>query len=218
MRAPNVLPILVALMLTLGCGGGDDDGPTAPVDTALSLTAAGWEHFTAQRHAEAAAAFESALALTAGYGPALVGLGWSRLQLAASPADFQGTVTIFDQAVAAGQTGADVLCGRAAARLALGGGALSAAVNDAQAALANAPSFRFIHRNSIDATDLRLVVAFARAAQDDLPAALAASAPIAASGIVEGQPASWVVDGVTYQSFAGAALAWLHALAEAHAG
>jgi hypothetical protein len=223
MRAPNVLrsalPILIALTLTLGCGGGDDDdGPTAPVDTALSLTAAGWEHFAAQRHPEAAASFESALALTAGYGPALVGLGWSHLQLATTSAAFQEAVATFDQAVAAGQAGADVLCGRAAARLALGGPALTAAVNDAQAALATAPAFRFSHRPTIDATDLRLVVAFARAAQDDLPAALAATAPIAASGIVEGQPASWVVDGVTYQSFAGAALAWLHALAEAHAG
>lgn len=222
MRTANVLrctvPILIALTLILGCGGDDDDGPTAPVDTAVSLTAAGWEHFEARRHTEALASFESALALTAGYGPALVGRGWSRLQLATTPAAFQDAVTTFNQAVAAGQTGAVVLCGRGAARLALGGAALTAAVNDAQAALADAPSFQFIHRPTIDAIDLRLVVAFARAAQDDLPSALAATVPIAASGIVEGQPATWVVGGVTYQSFPGAVLGWLHALAEAHAG
>lgn len=222
-HTPTLLSIAAALLTVLvlaGCGGGDDgDGPTDPTNnTPVEFTSAGWAEFRAGRWPDAMANFEDALALNAAYGPARVGLGWTRLQMATSAAAMLTAAGEFDAAATAGETGADMYAGRAAARLGAGGASLTGAISDAQAALAADPSFTFAHRTSVTAADLHLIVAFARAAQGDLAGALAAGDQVTASGIVENQPQTWVVGATSYPTFASAVLAHLHAIAEVHAG
>jgi hypothetical protein len=219
-RAASTLAVaLLSTLLVAGCGGGDGDGPSdPPSDTPAARTAAGWDDFEAGRWDDAVVEFEAALALDGAYGPARVGLGWARLQQATSPSAMLAAAGEFDAAVAAGETGAEVYAGRAAARLGAGGTSLAGAVSDAQAALAADATFTFAHRATFGVPDLHLIIAFARAAQNDLAGALAAADAVIDSGIVEGAPATWVVDGTAYPTFAGALLAHLHALAEDHAG
>lgn len=215
-------PCLLALglFMAVGCGGGDDgpSGPTEPTDTAVTRTAAGWAHFEAGRWDDAVAEFQAALALDPTHGPAHGGLGWARLQLALTPVAMEAASTHFSAAIASGEAGADVLAGRASARLGAGGLSLPGAVSDAVAALESSPLFQFARRSSFDVRDLRLLVAAAWLAQGDLDAALAMADQISASGIDPQQSSTWQVGGVTLPTYAAAVLAHLHALSEEFSG
>ena len=209
--------LLVTLLLSACGGGGGESGPTNPSGgNAAALTADGWEQFTGGNYAAAETAFTAALNENAGYGPALTGRAWTRLQTATSTAAFSAVVGDFNVAVGAGETGGDVLLGRAAARL--GAGQWADARTDAQAVIALTGSYVFPHRVSLNTTDAHLVVAFSHVAQGDLAAALAAGESVQASGLDQGNPATWIVSGTTYASFNSALLAWLHNLSEGHAG
>lgn len=208
---------LLGFVFLPGCGGGDDT-PTTPSgpDTPAEYTARGWDRFGAGNFDGALADFNAALGLDADNGPALAGQGWARLALATTTTAMQNAVASFTSAAAAGEDGADELAGKAAAEL--GAGQWANAVTSAEAALVAAPGFVFSHRNSFTSDDLFLIIAFARAAQGDLDNALEAADAVDDSGIETGQPATWVVGGVTYQTFAAAVLAHLHALSESHSG
>ena len=209
--------LLIALVV-IGCGG--DDSTTSPTQpsTAAENTTLGWAHFAAGQYGNALASFQAALGADATYGPAHTGMGWTHLQQATSPSAMLAAVGNFDAAAANGEAGADMLAGRAAAKLGVGGASLTGAVTDAEAALAASPGFVFAHRASINASDLRLMVAFAQVAQNNFAAALATADQMIASGIVESQPATWVVGSTTYPSFVTAVMAHLHTLSEDHAG
>ena len=217
---PGLRTAFTALVLTLavvwGCGGGG--GPAAPIvlDTPEAYTARGWERFEAGNFSDALADFDAALGLAAQHGPALTGRAWVLLVQATSQARMQEALAVFAAAIAAGEDGGDALAGKACARL--GAGDRPAAASDAAAALAAAPGFVFAHRTSFNSTDLLLIVAVAKATDGDFAGALAAADLIAASGIDAGTSATWVVGGVTYPTFAGAVLARLQTLSDAHAG
>ena len=197
-----------------GCGG--KDKVTKPPQPP---TAEGWAAFEAGNLAVALQKFEAAIVIDPQYGPAYTGRGWAELTQATTTEAFRAAASSFDAAVQYGQTGAEVYGGRAAARLALGGGDLGGAIQDAQAALAASPGFVFEHRNSFDARDLHLIAAFAEAglggafteARDD-------GDQVQASGIRLGEPQTWTVDGVGYPTFETAVLAWLQKLSAAFAG
>jgi hypothetical protein len=182
------------------------------------LVAQGWSFFTEGEFNAAERAFDSAIAEHPGSGPAYVGQGWCRLDLATGPADLELSVASFDSAFARGESGADALSGRAAASLGLGGAGLPSAVTDATAALQAQPEFVFVHRSSFDAGDLHLIEAFARIGQGDVDGALAAAEAVQASGIRRDDPASWTVDGTVYGAFEAAVLAWLHKLSALYSG
>ncbi len=203
----------------IGCGGGGGDGGTGPTpDTAASLTGEGWALFTSGNSSGALAKFDAAIAKDASHAEAYVGQGWARLGLASSASAMLNAVASFDAAANLGSAGAEVLAGRAAARLGAGDSSLGQAAADAQAAYQASPAFQFSRRTSFDYRDLHLIEAFARAAQGDLDAALAAANQVIASSIVAGSSATWVVGGTAYDSYQGAVLAFLRQLSDAHAG
>lgn len=216
---PGPAAALVALagLITLvwGCGGSDPAGPSDP-DTPAAYTVRGWERFEDDDFDGALSDFDAALDLTPQHGPALTGRGWTLLVRAASRTRMQEALAVFTAAMSAGEDGGDVLAGKACARL--GSGESTTAAADAQAALVAAPGFVFAHRTSFDSNDLLLLLAIAKSSAGDLDGALAAADLIAPSGIASGSPATWVVGGVTYPSYACAVLARLQQLSDAHAG
>lgn len=217
----RVFPVLAfaALVALAGCGGGGgDDGPTNPQLTAAELTARGWTAYEAGNLDGALTDFDAAIARDGTYAAAHVGQGWARLGLGATGAGMLNAAASFTAALGAGATGAEVRAGRAAAYLGAGGTMLDEAIADALAARQQSPGFQFAHRASFDQRDLRLVEAFALAAQDDLESALAAADGIAASGITPGNSASWTVDGQPYGSYGAAVLAYLNKLSNQYAG
>lgn len=210
---------MILSITLIGCGG--DDGGSKPEvpDTAAEYTVRGWGLFEAGDFSGALADFDAALGLDAGYGAAYLGQGWSRLSLATSTTSMELAAASFDSALAHGQTVADCLSGRAAAYLGVGGTqAYISAISDAHLALQESPDFTFSHRTSFDSTDLKLIVAFAFAGQDHFPAAISSADEVENSGIVEGDPGTWVVGGVTYESFEGAVLAQLQKLSDKFSG
>lgn len=204
--------VLAALLLS-GCRGDDDDSspltPTTP-DTAAAYTIRGWERFGAANFSDALADFNAAIQLDPTFGEAHTGQGWTRLSLATSAVSMNTAVVSFGNAIDNGEDGADVLAGRAAANLGVGGSSLGAAVDDTQAALTADPSYVFSHRTSFNALDLHLIDAFAKATLANFSEALTAADLVLASGIERENASTWVVDGTTYDSFNGAVLAHLH--------
>lgn len=213
--------LLIAALVVVslgGCGGGDSN-PSRPADpTVAELVARGWTQFSAGDFAAALADFDAAIARDASHGPAHVGQGWARLQLATTSSAANAAASSFGTALGLGASGPEVRAGRAAASLAVGGASLVQAVTDAAAARQASPQFQFTRRPSFDHRDLLLIEAFAQAARNDLAAALVAANLVAPSGIDANSAASWVVDGQTYGSFGAAVLAYLHKLSLAHAG
>jgi len=219
MRKPPTLAVLASILLVAGCGGDREKRPSQPAGpTAAELTNRGWTEFDEGDLTQALADFDAAIAADPNHGPAYVGQGWSRLDRAASAAEFQQSVTSFQSALDRQQEGAEVRAGLAAARFGLGGTHLQSAINEAVSALQADSTFVFAHRSSINATDLALIVAFSLAGQGDLAGALEVADVVQASGIEAGVPATWTVDGTTYPTFEGAALAFLHKLSNALAG
>jgi len=116
MRSRSTLAVTLAALVALaGCGGGDGDGdPTGPQLTAAELTARGWTSFEAGDLNAARGDFDAAIARDDTYAPAYVGQGWARLGLAATGSGMLDATTSFTAAIVAGDTGAEVLAGRAA--------------------------------------------------------------------------------------------------------
>jgi tetratricopeptide (TPR) repeat protein len=214
---PVHLGLLVGLLvLVAGAGCSKDGKSTRPGGgaTAETLTAQGWAAFATGEYGDALTSFDQAIAKDAEHGPAYVGAGWARLVSAQSVGDLRGAVSSFGTAAGLGETGADALGGRAAARLAIGGDDLPGAISDAAAALSAAPDFVFEYRPSFDATDLRLIEAFAQAARARYAEALAAADLVAPSGIDAADADTWVVGGETCDTFAQAVLAYLQQLSD----
>jgi len=207
--------LFIALAALAGHGCSKDDKSTHPSGaTAAELTEQGWEAFTAGRYADALSSFDQALAKDAEHGPAQAGAGWAKLESAQSQENLRDAVSSFSAAVALGETGADVLGGRAAARLAIGANELPGAISDAGLALSASPDFAFEHRPSFNADDLRLITAFAQAARARYAEALAAADQVAPSGIDPADAATWVIGGEVLGTFAQAVLAYLSELSD----
>jgi tetratricopeptide (TPR) repeat protein len=201
-----------AALFAAGCGG--DDGGTTPSTSASEYTSQGWTLFEQGDFATALSRFSSAVSTDASYGPAYVGQGWANIMLT----NFGSAGTSFDNAVSHGEDGADTYGGRAAAYLGLVTPNYPAAVTAAQTALTQSPGFVFDHRTSFNVNDLHLIEAYALAGQAQYQSAIAAADAIAPSGIVATNPSTWVVDTVSYSTFAQAVLAYLMKMSEQEAG
>jgi tetratricopeptide (TPR) repeat protein len=211
--------VLIPIMIVVGCGGnGGGSKPDVPT-TAAAYTERGWERFESGNFDGALSDFDAALGLDAGHGPAYLGQGWAKLNLATSSTSMETATASFDSAVAHGQAVADCFSGRSAAYLGVGGNpAYISAITDALLTLQLSPNYVFAHRDSFDATDLKLIKAFAFAAQDHFPAAISSADEVSDSGIEEGDSGTWVVGGVSYDSFQGAVLAHLQKLSDEYSG
>jgi tetratricopeptide (TPR) repeat protein len=216
---PISICVLILIIAVIGCGGnGGGSRPDVP-STAAEYSERGWERFEAGNFDGALSDFDDALGLDANWGPAYLGQGWSRLSLATSTSSMQLATASFDSALTHGQALTDCLSGRAAAYLSIGGNpAYISAISDALLALQFSPNFTFAHRNSFNFKDLRLIIAFAFAGQNHFPTALSAADELSDSGIVQGDSGTWVVGGVSYNSFKGAVLAQLQKLSDEHSG
>lgn len=213
--------VLAVLLLLAGSGCADRDRVSRPdPTTADGFTDRGWDEFEDGDLEAALADFASAIALDPAHGAAYTGQGWARMGLAGSAGDMNTAVQSFDNAEARGETGADNLAGRAAAHLGRGTAGAADAIADAAAARAAATNYTFPYRSSFDTDDLFLIEAFALASQGDFDGAVAAADEVEglSSGIVESSSATWVVDGITYPTFEGAALAWLNKVSGLRAG
>lgn len=224
MRRRNEILLAAALLALLGlaggCGGSDDPGPTAPggPSTAAEYTERGWERYEAGDYEGAANDFATAIDRDVGYGEAHAGAGWTQLAVAVSTAGMQQAAAHFVAAITQGEGGVYVQAGRAAASLGTGGSALAAAVTQAGIALEAESDFAFEHRGSFDWRDLRLIQAFALAAQGHFDNALAAADAIADSGIDEADSGSWQIGDTVYPNYLGAVLAHLHRMSDQYAG
>jgi tetratricopeptide (TPR) repeat protein len=213
---------ILAAILLAGCKEDEtNQNPVTPIngpDTPAEFTDRGWERFEVANFSGALSDFNAAIFLNPSFGEANIGQGWARLMQATSPNSMRGAASTFVSAILNGENGADVLAGRAAAYLGSGNSFLDAAVVDAQAALAADADFVFMHRPSFNAEDLHLIEAFAQAGQGNFTGALSAADLVLDSNIDEGNAETWVVDGTTYDSFNGAALAHLHMLSGQYSG
>jgi tetratricopeptide (TPR) repeat protein len=207
--------ILPAILLAIvACG--DDRGPTVPLDTAEALTAKGWVAFERGDFADAAGLFEAAIARDRLHEPAYVGEGWSRLELAADTTALHGALSRLDAAIELSSSDSQAHAGRAAALLALGENI--AAVAEARATLQMAPGFVFAHAPTFDGKDLYLIAGSGLAAQGEFTGALGAAVEIEMYIMSQSDPATWVVDGIHYRSFADAVIAYLAKLSATYAG
>lgn len=211
--------VLAFFLAAFAEGCSDRERLSEPDDhTASEWTELAWTDFEQGNYSRALTRFDAAIAEDAAYGPAYTGQGWARLARGISPNDFAQALASFDGAVARQQTGPDVPAGRAATHLAIGGGNLATSILDAQNTRVMSPQFVFAHRTTYDINDLHLIEAFAKAAQADWAGALASADAVLASGIQQGNPGTYVVDGTTYTTFEGAVLAHLNKLSASHAG
>ncbi len=212
--APMLLATAVCLTTNAGCGGGTATSPS----NAVGWTARGWSEFQAGYFSQALSSFNAAIQQDSLYSAAYVGQGWTQLQLALTPNALAQALADFNQALALGQTSADTRSGRAATLLGIGGASLPGAVEDARASLRIAPAYTFQYRRSFDIHDLRLIESFALAGQGSFSAALAAADSIESSVIDENNPSSWIIQGIRYETFESAVLAFLEQLSNLYAG
>ncbi|MDM7913759.1 MAG: hypothetical protein QUU85_00635, partial [Candidatus Eisenbacteria bacterium] len=211
------LCVLGALcVLPIGCG--DDESSRPPEETAEQITAAGWDAYEDGKMPEALECFQRAIGKDPEYEPAYVGEGWTRLALAQGEAPRSLALARFGEALRRSAGDPDALAGRAAVLLAYGWDSLDVAAEAAAGALALEPAYVFLHRATFNADDLCLIRAYTKAVRGDLAGALEAAEAIEASGFVQDDAATWRVDGVAYDSFAGAVLAWLDKLSRETAG
>ena len=218
-RRLTCLVIVLSVFALAGCGGGDDT-PTTPTGptTAAAYTERGWERFEAGEFADALTDFEAAIVKDATYGEAHAGRGWTLLVQAAPPLAMREAAAAFGDALARGENGPYVWAGRASAWLGAGGAYLDDAEDDANMALSANEVFEFSHRPSFDVLDLKLIVAFSLAARGNFTGALAEADGVLDSGIDAASPATWQVDGTTYDVFPGAVLAHLFKVSEQFSG
>lgn len=206
----------LSLAMLAGCGKREKITPPDDLSTVERVNR-GWQEFSSGNFDAAVADFSRAAADSAGFVDAHVGEGWSRLSRATDAQEVSRSIDAFNRAANLA-TSLDAVAGRAAARLAQGGTSLNTAAADADEVLAGASNYSFSRRTSFTAADLRLIKAFAKAAQAEYAAALTAADQVQASGIQAGNPSTWTIDGVTYSSFPGAVLAQLAKLSNQFAG
>jgi len=143
-----------------GCGDGrrpsrTPNGPgSGDEPTAEELTSLGWLSFEGGDITDAVANFQSAIATDTNHAEAYNGAGWSLANLNELPA----ADSAFQAAITKGLESADPHAGRAVVLRDLEPVDLLAAIMSARDALAIEARYLFIHDNSFDWRDLRLII------------------------------------------------------------
>lgn len=177
------------------------------VITAPELVAEGWNLFQAANIADARAKFEEAIALDASSADAYNGKGWCLLRENALAEAKQS----FDLAISNGLPTADALVGRAAVHRDLPD--FPSAIQDALAALSLDPNYRFAYDSAIDYRDVRIILAQSYFGISDYPSAQQQVGILdPANGLDPATSTTWVVDGVSYNTYQEALLMKIEAL------
>jgi hypothetical protein len=198
--------LALGFVLTVaGCGG--DDGGT---DLDADLQAA-WNAFLAGDFAGARAQFGDILAANPGLLEANLGYGWAS-GFTQFLADAE---TALEAVVAADPTQADAWAGLAVIRLAMDDAA--GAITAGQELLNRNAAWQFEFRSSVDADDVRLAMAQAYVSQgedsfDEAQALLDVLDPT--NGLDPLDDATWVVGGITYDTYAAALIQALQLVEE----
>ena len=186
---------------------GNESAPSSTVQArATSLayeTSLGWTEFEAGEYDTSKARFQTALQFNASHAEASSGLGWSNAMLGL----LSDAVTAFQAANSAGLTTQDANAGLAVAYRDLPN--LNSAILYADTVIDNEPSYVFSHRTSIDYKDMHLVMAqcyyrLGESSFSDAQAQVDILDP--GNGLDPGTPGTWVVDSVTYNTYAEALL------------
>ena len=177
------------------------------VITAPELVAEGWDLFQAVSIVEAQAKFEEAIALDTSSADAYNGKGWCLLRQNALVEAKQS----FDLAISNGLPTADALVGRAAANRDLPD--FPSAIQDALAALSQDPNYRFAYDSAIDYHDVRIILAQSYFGMADYPSAQQQVDILdPANGLDPANSTTWVVEGVSYNTYQEALLMKIEAL------
>lgn len=199
MRTGLLALCLTVSLLFTGCGGGGGEEPGPDVQALLTQA---WTSFTAGDFAAAKAKFQEALAIDPALLEGTLGVGWSSaflVDLTAAEAALAGVAATPVTAANAEFVRA-AQAGLAVVRLALDDNADAVAAG--LALLAADPDWAFEFRASVNADDVRLAVAEASVAQGDFVQAQAQlDALDPDNGLVWDVPGSWVVGGVSYDTY-----------------
>jgi len=199
-----------AVILAVVVAGACSKKSTSPQTSAAEETDAGWEEFAAGSYTAARSHFLTAISRNDGYADAYNGLGWSQAFLD----NLGAAVTAFTNALDNALTTPDADAGLAVVYRELPD--YPGAVTHAQAVLAADAAYVFSRMTSVDHNDMTLIMAqayyrqgegFFAAAQTQL------NILVPGNGLNPASPATWVVNGVTYGTYAEALLMALESAA-----
>ncbi len=192
----------MVLLLAVGLGACRKKGPTQQ-ERIDALVESGWESIELDSWAEAQLDFLAALGLDSLTAAANVGLGWSMIFLGDD--DLDGAAAYLEKGTTDAQWQKDAWSGLATIRLSQE--LYAEADSLAGLILASNPSYVFTYRPDIDWHDLLIIQAQARFITTDYTGAWQAIQPVIGGspypyGTVDpAVPATWVIDGKTYQLF-----------------
>lgn len=178
---------------------------TATPNNEVTLTASGWEAWEAGDYTSAATSFLTALSFDPDYSDAFTGLGWTRLR----QGELASAASRFDAAIARNPVNQDPWVGGLVVYRELPNG-LNLAIIRGRTALENDPDYVFSHDPSIDADVVRLMLAqvyFMSGELNFIYAQELMDVLIQENGLDPGDPATWRVNGTTYNNYAASLLA-----------
>lgn len=197
---------VLLLMASINCGKS-----TKPEKSAEEFTAEGWRLFEADDFAGAKPNFSQALARDINFADAYNGRGWCNLFL-----DLEDeAISDFDTANAKGLSKPDANVGLSA--IYVGCQEFTKAITNAKTALFMDSTYQFSHKTSIDYLDLHLILAQAYygiggAYLDSAQQEVDYLNPD--NNLDPAQSTTWIVNGVTYVSYAEALLKEIQRLEE----
>lgn len=173
------------------------------------LGPAAWAEYKAGNYWQAIDLFKQLLQLVPTSFEACNGLGWC---YATGTVDsLQAALDYFRSAIGLNAYLPDAYAGRGFVHLALNYYAF--AIDDLNRVLAERPNYVFAHNSEIDVKDIRLGLAEAYFYTQNFTSAQAQVNILApGNGLDANDPATWVVDGVIYASYAEALLVWIEKL------
>lgn len=199
--------LIFSLLSLYGCG----KKSTKPEKTASEITAEGWNLFESDDFTGAKSKFNEALAKDGDHADAYNGRGWCNAFL-----DLDGeAVSDFNAANTKGLGKPDAYAGLAGVYV--GNQEFASALEKAGIALSMDSTYQFSHQTAIDYFDLHLIKAQAYyglggAYLDSAQQEVDYLNPT--NGLDPAEPTSWVVNGVTYNSYAEALLKEIQRLEE----
>jgi len=170
------------------------------------VIAEAWAAYQEKNYSLSISRFTAALEQYPTNAAILTGLGWCHL---AAPVDsLIKAVGFFDKAILSSPSYADALAGRGFALLALK--KYNAAIEDLFRILSINPAYVFDKNNEVTVVEVRLALAMAYFYKQDFPNTQAQLNHLAPNNGLDPQAsATWVVDAMAYDDYAGALLAWL---------
>lgn len=213
-KAGFFILMLILVIVSANCGKSTKP-PPPPEPTAAELTAEGWQLFESNQFANAKPKFSEALGKDGEYADAYNGRGWCNAFLYLD----NEAISDFDSANSKGLGKQDAHAGLAGIHV--GNQESLSAINSARTVLSQDSSYQFSHKPAIDSLDLHLILAQAYyglggAYLDSAQQRVDYLNP--ANDLDPTNPATWIVSGVTYDTYAEALLKEIQRLEESIGG